>query len=67
MESSQHGLNEHEYKASLGISTRYQFYAMIAACMRKADGENIELLKSVFPKVFEDLERWRNTPVRWEE
>ena len=38
------------------------FYAIIMAAMRKADGINLEKLKSVFPETFEELKARYNAP-----
>lgn len=57
------GLSVFDYQESLRIEIRgAPFYAVLAAAMRRADSENLERLRFMFPIIYTDLERWRNTP-----
>ena len=52
-----------DYKASLKIACEdYTFYALIMAAMRKADTDNLALMKSAWPFVWEDLQERYNAP-----
>jgi hypothetical protein len=50
------------YRKGLEIAAAdYPFYALIQAAMRKADTDNLELLKEAFPDVWKDMmERYNN-------
>ena len=50
----------YDYRESQGIHG--QFYALIMAAMRKADSDNLELLKAAFPAVWEELQQRYNAP-----
>jgi hypothetical protein len=53
----------YDYKAGLEISAQdYPFYALIQAAMRQADSTNIELLKSCWPGIWEELRARYNSP-----
>ena len=53
----------YDYKASLEIASQdYPFYALIMACMRQADSNNIDLLKFAFPDVWHELKARYNAP-----
>jgi hypothetical protein len=52
-----------EYEEGLEIAANDpSFYALIQAAMRKADTENLEMLKGCWPKVFEELFARYNAP-----
>lgn len=38
------------------------FYALVMAAMRRADTENLELLKNAFPRVWRELEQRYHAP-----
>ena len=53
----------YDYMAGREIYEKgYPFYAVIQAAMRQADSDNIELLKSCWPEVWEELWRRYNAP-----
>ena len=53
----------YDYEQGLKISTKnYPFYALLQACMRKADSDNLERLKYVFPEVYGELLERYNAP-----
>lgn len=46
----------YDYKVSKEISAKdYPFYALIMAAIRQADSDNVLLLESVFPEVYNEL------------
>lgn len=52
-----------DYKASQKIELEgYSFYSLIMAAMRKADTDNLALLKSAWPFVWEDLQERYKAP-----
>ena len=57
-------LTEYEYVQSLKIAAKgYGFYGLVAATMRQADTENLALLRTAFPGVWESLMQWRDKPI----
>lgn len=53
----------YDYKESQEIASKdYGFYALIMSAMRKADGMNLERLKSVYPAVWVELQNRYNAP-----
>ncbi len=53
----------YDYRESQEIAAKdYQFYALIMAAMRKADTDNFEKLKEIFPEVWEELCKRYNAP-----
>ena len=51
------------YRESIEIDgIDYGFYALIMAAMRKADSDNIDLLKAAFPETWEELKARYNAP-----
>ena len=53
----------HEYEVARELALRdYPFYAFIQAAMRQADSDNLEKLKSLWPKVWEELQARYNSP-----
>lgn len=53
----------HDYEMSRDIDTsEIPFYGLIMAAMRRADDNNIALLKQVFPDVFDELQARYNAP-----
>jgi len=53
----------HEYLVSQEISTRdYPFYALIMACFRKADSDNLGKLQRAFPFRFQEFIKRYNAP-----
>ena len=53
----------YDYKASLEIASQdYPFYALVMACMRQADSNNIEKLKLAFPDTWKELKQRYNAP-----
>ncbi len=52
-----------EYEVSQEIARRnYPFYALIMAAMRQADTDNVNKLRHVFPRTWEELEQRYNAP-----
>jgi hypothetical protein len=52
-----------EYKEGQEIAAKDPtFYALIQAAMRKADTENLELLKRSWPKIYQELLVRYNAP-----
>jgi hypothetical protein len=52
-----------EYQEGLDLGKRDpSFYALIQAAMRKADTENLEMLKGCWPKTYEELLKRYNAP-----
>ena len=52
-----------EYKEGQEIAAKDPpFYALIQAAMRKADTENVEMLKGCWPETFEELLARYNAP-----
>jgi hypothetical protein len=52
-----------DYKTSLEIAAQdHSFYGIIMAAMRKADTNNIEKLRTIYPKVWEELKARYNAP-----
>lgn len=53
----------YNYRESLEIARNdYSFDSLIMAAMRKADSDNIELLKKAFPDIFTELKARYNAP-----
>ena len=53
----------YDYRESQEIDAKdFGFYALIMAAMRKADTDNTFLLRSAFPKTFEELQARYNAP-----
>lgn len=53
----------YDYQKSKEIAAKdYPFYALIMACMRQADSNNIDLLKYAFPEVWHELKDRYNAP-----
>lgn len=51
------------YKESQELAaTDWGFDSLIMAAMRKADSENIELLKDAFPEIWQELRARYNAP-----
>jgi hypothetical protein len=48
----------YDYRESQGIHG--SFYALIMAAMRKADTNNLRLLKAAFPEVWDELSKRYN-------
>lgn len=56
MDLAEKKMSLYDYRESIKISMHdYGFYPLIMAAMRKADSNNIEKLKSVFPDVWTEL------------
>ena len=53
-------MSRYDYEISKDID--YPFYALIMAAMRKADSFNIVRLKTVYPKVWEELQARYDAP-----
>lgn len=54
----------HEYHYSLKLSRNDPpFYALIMAAMRKADIDNLTMLRAAFPGIFRELQRRYNAPL----
>lgn len=53
-----------DYRQSQAIMSDgdFSFYSLIMAAMRKADTDNLEKLKSVFPEVYGELRARYNAP-----
>lgn len=54
----------YDYRVSqkLDVDNSVSFYSLIMAAMRRADTDNEQKLRSVFPEVWEELERRYNAP-----
>ena len=53
----------HDYKKSQEIAAEgYPFYALVMACMRQADTDNLEKLKDAFPGTHAELMERYNGP-----
>ena len=53
----------YDYRESAEIAEKdYQFYALIMAAMRKADTDNLEILKVAFPEVYRELVKRYHAP-----
>lgn len=51
------------YQESQELATRdWGFYSLIMAAMRKADTDNLDLLKAAFPDVWRELRERYNAP-----
>ncbi len=53
----------YDYKQSMAIACcNYPFYALIMTAMRQADSDNIELLKSIYPEIWDELYKRYHAP-----
>lgn len=53
----------YDYKVSRKIDAeQYPFYALIMAAMRRADGYNVQRLKTAFPDTWDELQSRYNAP-----
>jgi hypothetical protein len=50
-----------DYRKSIHLSSN-GFYPLLMAAMRNADNDNLEKLKQVFPRVYEELTQRYNAP-----
>ena len=56
-------MNRYDYLMSLEIAKKdYPFYALIMAAMRQADSNNLDLLRAMWPAVWDQLEDRYNAP-----
>ncbi len=56
-------MSYYDYKNSQEIAAKgYPFYALIMACMRQADTDNLELLRDAFPRIHTELTERYNAP-----
>jgi hypothetical protein len=55
-------LHAYHYSRKLGLDDP-PFYALIMAAMRKADSDNLELLKKAFPEIWQELHARYNAPL----
>jgi len=63
IQPSQWSLSQYDYQMSADPGLRTPpFYSLIAAAMRKADSSNLARLKFMWPRVWESLRTWYNTP-----
>lgn len=51
-----------EYRQSITLAGDGSFYGLLMAAMRQADTQNLELLKSVFPDVWDELVKRYHAP-----
>lgn len=52
-----------DYQASLKLETEdVPFYALIMAAMRRADSDNLDKLKKMYPETWAELTHRRHTP-----
>jgi len=52
-----------DYELSQHIAGQlYTFHSLVLAAMRRADGENLERLKTAFPSAWEELKARYNAP-----
>ena len=53
----------YDYRRSIELAKNDEpFYALIMAALRRADTENVEMLKSCWPDVWEELQSRYNAP-----
>jgi hypothetical protein len=55
----------YDYKIGTGVAQKYDdddFYGLIQGCMRLADTDNLNKLKTAFPEVWNELQARYNTP-----
>ena len=55
----------YDYQVGIKITAKFgddEFYGLIQACMRLADTDNLEKLKTAFPWVWADLQARFNAP-----
>jgi hypothetical protein len=53
----------YDYEVSKEVSAQcYPFYSLIMAAMRGADTDNLDGLRTIFPRVWEELEARYNAP-----
>ena len=56
-------MSMHDYRMSIEIDRHdYPFYALIMAAMRKADTNNLELLRDAWPAVWYELDARYHAP-----
>ena len=56
-------MSYYDYKKSQEIAAEgYPFYALVMACMRQADTDNVEKLKHIFPDTHAELAERYNGP-----
>ncbi len=59
-------MSRYDYLQSRGIAALDRpFYAIIMAAMRRADTDNLELLRNAFPQVFTELDARYKAPGGW--
>jgi len=52
-----------DYRTSLNLAAQdHPFYALIMAAMRKADSNNIAILKNSFPEIWNELQQRYDSP-----
>lgn len=53
----------HEYKVSQHISAQdHPFYALLMACFRKADSDNLEKLRRAYPETWHEFQERHHAP-----
>ncbi len=63
---SHYRLSKYDYLVTREITLQdYPFYSLIAAAIRQADTDNLELLTVAFPGVVDSFKVWYNTPMDW--
>jgi hypothetical protein len=56
-------MSYYDYRMSSKIdSSKQTFYSLIMAAMRRADSQNVELMKRAWPEVWEELEQRYHAP-----
>ena len=56
-------MSEFDYLVSLEIERQgYPFYALVMACMRQADADNLEKLRAAWPAVWAELVHLHQEP-----
>jgi hypothetical protein len=59
----QNNMSIYDYEKSILIESKgYPFYALIMAAMRQADTDNMVLLKTAFPGIYQELHDRYNAP-----
>ena len=49
-------MSRYDYESSKRVDPEISFYGLIMAAMRQADSDNIKMLKSCWPLIWEELE-----------
>lgn len=56
-------MGKHEYLESQKIASMgFSFYSLVMATMRRADDQNLDALKLIFPEIHQELKARYNAP-----